>query len=131
VRGQKRDNINVIIDGGKIYGGCPNRMDPPISHIVTSNIDSIKVIEGPYDVENFGTLSGIVKATTKAPQKGFSGEVNFNYGSFSQNKESFTLQGGNEKIRALLTLSRENSKQYKDGNGDRFNDQLKKLLQRK
>ncbi len=126
VRGQKRDNINVIIDGGKIYGGCPNRMDPPISHIVTSNIDSIKVIEGPYDVENFGTLSGIVKATTKAPKKGFSGEVNLNYGSFSQNKESFTLQGGNEKIRALLTLSRENSKQYKDGNGNRFNEQLKK-----
>ncbi len=126
LRGQKRDNINVIIDGGKIYGGCPNRMDPPISHIVTSNIESIKIIEGPYDVENFGTLSGIVKAITKAPQKGFGGEFNFNYGSFGQNKESLTIQGGNSKIRALLTLSRENSNQYKDGNGDKFNAQMQK-----
>jgi len=126
VRGQKRDNVNVTIDGGKIYGGCPNRMDPPISHIVTSNIKSIKVIEGPYDVKNFGTLSGIVKAVTKAPQKGFSGELNFNYGSFGQNKESLTIQGGNDKVRALLTISRENSQQYKDGHGDKFNAQMKK-----
>ncbi len=126
MRGQKRDNINITIDGGKIYGGCPNRMDPPISHIVTSNIDSIKIIEGPFDVKNFGTLSGIVKTITKAPQNGFGGEVDFSYGSFSQNKESLTIQGGNEKIKALLTLSRENSSQYKDGNGDKFNAQIKK-----
>ncbi len=126
LRGQKRDNINVIIDGGKIYGGCPNRMDPPISHIVTSNIESIKIIEGPYDVENFGTLSGIVKAVTKAPQKGFGGEFNFNYGSFGQNKESLTIQGGNDKIKALLTLSRESSAQYEDGSGNKFNAQISK-----
>ncbi len=126
LRGQKRDNINVTIDGGKIYGGCPNRMDPPISHIVTSNIKNIKIIEGPFDIEDFGTLSGIVKATTIDPQAGFSGEFNFNYGSFNQNKESLTINGGNDKIKALLTLSRENSGQYKDGASDKFNAQMQK-----
>ena len=35
VRGQKKDNVNVTIDGAKIYGACPNRMDPPVSHILT------------------------------------------------------------------------------------------------
>jgi iron complex outermembrane receptor protein len=58
IRGQKRDNISVDVDGTKIFGACPNRMDPPTSHIVTSQIEDIEVIEGPYDVENFGTLSG-------------------------------------------------------------------------
>ena len=126
VRSQKRDNINVTVDGGKIYGGCPNRMDPPISHIVTNNIESIKIIEGPYDVINFGTLTGLVEAVTKAPSSGFSGEVNLNMGSFGYNKQSLTIQGGNKKVKALLSISRENSKQYKDGHGDTFNEQLKK-----
>ena len=126
LRGQKRDNINVVIDGGKIYGGCPNRMDPPISHVVTNNIDYITVDEGPYDVENFGTLSGIVKVHTKAPKKGLSGVINLNTGSFDYKKGSVTVEGGNEKIKALFTFSKETSEQYKDGDGDRFNDQLKK-----
>jgi len=38
LRGQKRDNINVTIDGAKIYGACVNRMDPPTSHVVTHAI---------------------------------------------------------------------------------------------
>ncbi|WP_293815956.1 TonB-dependent receptor plug domain-containing protein, partial [Thiolapillus sp.] len=53
LRGQKKDNINILIDGGKIYGACPNRMDPPTSHILTNNIESVEITEGPYDVENF------------------------------------------------------------------------------
>ena len=126
LRGQKRDNINVIIDGGKIYGGCPNRMDPPISHVLTSNIESVKVDEGPYDVEDFGTLSGVVKVKTKEPKKVFKGEANLNIGSFGYKKGSLTLSGGNDKVKALLTISKEKSEQYKDGNADAFQEQLKK-----
>ena len=126
IRGQKRDNINVIIDGGKIYGGCPNRMDPPISHVVTSNIKDVKVLEGPYDVQNFGSLSATVKVKTNEPKKGFKGEANLNFGSFGYKKGSLTLQGGGDLIKALITISKETSEQYKDGNGDRFNEQLKK-----
>jgi len=124
LRGQKRDNINVVIDGGKIYGGCPNRMDPPISHVVTNNIDFVTIDEGPYDVENFGTLSGIIKVHTKAPKSGFSGEANLNVGSFGYQKGSLTMQGGDEKIKALISVSKETSEQYKDGNGDKFQEQL-------
>ena len=62
LRGQKKDNINILIDNTKVYGACPNRMDPPTSHILTNNIESVEVIEGPYDVENFGTLSGAEKS---------------------------------------------------------------------
>ncbi len=94
LRGQKKDNINILIDGAKIYGACPNRMDPPTSHIVTNNIQSVKIIEGPYDVENFGTLSGLVKVETKEPKDGFNAEINLNAGSFSYKKTSATIEGG-------------------------------------
>jgi len=55
IRGQKRDNISIEVDGTKVCGACPNRMDPPTSHILASQIDEIEVIEGPYDVETFAS----------------------------------------------------------------------------
>ena len=54
LRGQKRDNINILMDEAKIYGGCSNRMDPAITHINSDNIENVKIVEGPYDVEHFG-----------------------------------------------------------------------------
>ncbi len=124
LRGQKKDNINVLADGTKTYGACPNRMDPATSHILTNNIESVEVTEGPYDVENFGTLSGLVDIKTKKPSKELSGEVNLNAGSFNYKKASATVSGGNDKVRVLLSASKETSDQYKDGNGDTFADQI-------
>ena len=86
LRGQKRDNINVLIDESKVYGGCPNRMDPAITHINADNIENVKIVEGPYDVEHFGTLSGLVVAETKKPTKEASGEVNLGMGSYGYKK---------------------------------------------
>ena len=124
LRGQKRDNINVIVDGAKIYGACVNRMDPPLSHIVTHAIKDVEVKEGPFDVEEFGTLSGSVKVTTKKPSKKLSGELNVNAGSFGYKKLSGTLSGGSDKVRILFTASSENGGQYEDGDGHDFAEQL-------
>ena len=123
LRGQKKDNINVLIDDAKIYGACPNRMDPPTSHVLTNNIESVEVIEGPYDVENFGTLSGLVKVKTKEPEKGFHGEVNLSKGSFGYEKASATLSGGTDRFKFLISASTEQSDQYEDGNGNDFAQQ--------
>ncbi len=128
LRGQKKDNINIIADGTKTYGACPNRMDPATSHIVTNNIESVEVTEGPYDIENFGTLSGAVDIKTKQPTKEFSGELNVNVGSFNYRKASATLSGGNDWFRAMITTSTEQSDQYKDGDGNTFADQIDNYL---
>jgi len=123
LRGQKKDNINILVDEAKIYGACPNRMDPPTSHVLSNNIQDIEVIEGPYDVENFGTLSGMIKVKTKEPSKEFKGEVNLNTGSFGYKKASATVSGGTDKFKLLLSTSIENGDQYEDGNGDNFKEQ--------
>lgn len=124
LRGQKKDNINILIDNAKIYGACPNRMDPPTSHVLTNTIDSIEIIEGPYDVENFGTLSGAVKVTTLQPSAGLNGEVSLNVGSFNYLKSAATVSGGNDMVRFLLSVSSESSAQYEDGDGNTFADQI-------
>ena len=124
IRGQKRDNISIDVDGTKVYGACVNRMDPPVSHIVANQIEAIEVIEGPYDVENFGTLSGGVKIKTKQPTKDAIGQLNLGFGSFNYKKFGATGSGGNDLVRVLITVSTESSDQYKDGNGDTISEQI-------
>ncbi|WP_331774028.1 TonB-dependent receptor [Sulfurospirillum sp. 1612] len=125
LRGQRKDDINVLIDDGKIYGACPNRMDPPTSHVLTNNIEKVEVIEGPYDVTNFGTLSGVVKVTTSKPTKETHGDVNLNVGSWGYKKASASVSGGTDKVRVLIGASTEQGGQYKDGNGNTLAEQLK------
>ena len=125
IRGQKRDNISVEVDGTKTYGACPNRMDPPVSHVLANQIESIEVIEGPFDVETFGTLSGGVKIKTKQPTQKSKGQINVGVGSFNYKKLGATFSGGNERVRVLLTASTESSDQYKDGDGNTLAQQTK------
>ncbi|WP_200762787.1 TonB-dependent receptor [Nitrosophilus alvini] len=117
LRGFKRDDINVLIDGAKIYGGCPNRMDPPSMHISASQIDTVVVKEGPFDVENFGSMGGVIDVKTKDPKKGLEGELSLTAGSFDYKKISVTGNAGDDKIKILMGYSRESSDQYKDGDG--------------
>lgn len=124
LRGQKKDNINILIDGAKVYGACPNRMDPPTSHILTNNIESVVITEGPYDVENFGTLSGSVLVTTKKPVAGFNADLILNIGSWNYLKTAASLSGGSDRVRALISFSKESSDQYEDGEGNNFAEQI-------
>ena len=124
VRGQKKDNINVTIDGAKVHGACPNRMDPPISHVLTNNVDFIEINEGPFNVEDFGVLSADIKVHTIKPKKVFKGEVNIGLGNYGYKKGAVALSGGTENIRFLLSTSTETSDQYEDGNSDDFVEQI-------
>jgi len=125
IRGQKRDNISVEVDGTKVCGACPNRMDPPVSHVLANQIETIEVTEGPYDVTNFGTLSGGLKITTKQPTKETQGEINLGFGAWNYKKFGATASGGNDIVRLLITASKESSDQYEDGDGNNFSEQIK------
>ncbi|MCF6201490.1 MAG: TonB-dependent receptor [Hydrogenimonas sp.] len=124
LRGLRKDNINVWIEGGKIYGGCPNRMDPPISHILSSNVDRVVIKEGPYDVENFGTHGGLVEIETLAPKKRFEGELDFNVGSWDYHKVGFKISAKGDKVGFIVGASTESSGQYKDGDGKTLAEQV-------
>lgn len=123
LRGFKKDNLNVTIDDAKVCGACPNRMDPPAMHVSSSQIASVEVQEGPFDVTQFGSLGGAINVVTKDPLKGLHGEVSATLGSYDYRKISTTLEGGNDTVQALVGYSRETSGQYKDGDGKTMSEQ--------
>ena len=58
VRGFKYSQVSVLLNNGvKIEGGCPNRMDPVVSHVENEEISKIEVIKGPY-VLKYGPVMG-------------------------------------------------------------------------
>lgn len=124
LRGFKKDDINILIDGAKIYGACPNRMDPPAMHISSNQIKEVKVNEGPFDVANFGGIAGTIDVITKEPKEGFGGELSLYGGSFGYQKGALSLEGGNDKIKVLLGYSHESSEQYEDGDGNTLSEQV-------
>ncbi|RLA68642.1 MAG: TonB-dependent receptor [Epsilonproteobacteria bacterium] len=124
VRGQMKDNISVTIDGAKVCGACPNRMDPPISHVLSNNIDYIEINEGPFSVEEFGALSADIRIHTLKPEKEVHGDLNLNFGSWGYQKGSFNMSGGIGKVRFLLSGSAEKGGQYEDGDGNDFIGQI-------
>jgi iron complex outermembrane receptor protein len=100
-------------------------MDPPTSHVVTHAIEEVIVQEGPFDVEEFGALSGSIKIKTKKPTKEVHGDLSLNAGSFGYQKASGTISGGTDKVRVLFSASNETGEQYEDGNGNNFAEQLR------
>ncbi len=122
IRGFQRGNINILFDGARIYSACPNRMDPPIFHIDFSEVESIEVIRGPFDVRNYGTLGGVVNIKTLKPKKGFRGKLNLALGSFSYLNPSLSLSYRTGSYYGLLGYSYRYSKPYKTGEGKRFTE---------
>ncbi len=122
IRGFSRDNINVLIDGSKIYGACPNRMDPPSFHVSTPQIESILIKEGPFDVENAGSLAAVVNVKTKDPKEGIGGEIGGTYGSWSYRTGYIWGNVGNKYIKVLVGSSNQYSKPYESGEGKKLTE---------
>ena len=122
LRGYQGENLNVLIDGVRVQGACPNNMDPGVFHVDLAEVDRVEVSRGPFDVKNVGSLGGVVNVVTKAPQKGFQGEVTASGGSFGYFNPMGTVSYGGDKVSALAGASYRSSDPYKDGDGAAFTE---------
>ncbi|WP_457626489.1 TonB-dependent receptor domain-containing protein [Persephonella sp.] len=122
IRGFGRDNINVLLDGMRIYNACPNRMDPAIFHMSTRQVKEVRILEGPFDVENQGSLAGVVNLISKDPEAGRGGSVYFTGGYFNYLHGGFDAYAGSETVKALVGYSKQYSKPYLSGEGKKFTE---------
>ena len=59
-RGMKLNQLLVIADGGmSAIAACPNRMDPPTSQIMMSQMQEVEILQGPHSFR-YGPTTGAV-----------------------------------------------------------------------
>jgi iron complex outermembrane recepter protein len=120
LRGFQQGNINLIIDGERIYGACPSHMDPSASHVDFAEIETVEVVKGPFNVRDQGSLGGTVSVVSKKPAPGFELTPNLAAGSFGFWNPSLTTSFTKGRFYALAGYSFRRSDPYLDGRGRSF-----------
>jgi iron complex outermembrane receptor protein len=122
VRGLQSRDLNVLVDGERVYGACPNHMDPPPFHVDLSEVERIEVAKGPFDVRHQGSLGGVVNLVTRDPEKGLHAAPQLSLGSFGYVNPSATLSWAGDRGSALGGFSYRTARADRDGDGLRFTE---------
>ncbi|MCC6989567.1 MAG: TonB-dependent receptor, partial [Acidobacteria bacterium] len=122
VRGLQSRDLNVLIDGQRLYGACPNHMDPPAFHVDFSEVERVDVGKGPFDVRYQGSLGGVVNVVTRRPETGWHATTALGVGSYGFVNPSVTGSYGGARLSVLGGTSYRQSAPYENGRGQRFTD---------
>jgi iron complex outermembrane receptor protein len=117
VKGYHQDDVSVLIDGARIGGACPNRMDPPAFHLDFAELDRVELAPTTGQMAAQGSLGGLVHIVTKKPGADLHAEVSLAAGSWDMLNPSATLSYGSDSFAVLGGLSRRSSQPYADGSG--------------
>ena len=114
--------LNVTIDGMKMFGACTDKMDPITSYIEPSNLKAIKLKSGTNCSENGCNIGGSVDMTLQEPnvadeQRHFS-SVAFGYESISKSRNVlFSVGTGIGKWAWMADGVYRKTENYTAGNG--------------
>jgi iron complex outermembrane receptor protein len=122
VRGVGQRDLTVLIDGQRVHGACPNRMDPAAFHVDFSEVDRIEVAKGPFDVRNQGSLGGVVNVVTRRPEEGLHLTPLLNAGSYGYANPAATASWAGTHLSVLGGYSYRVSEAFRDGTGARFTE---------
>ena len=122
LRGLQSRDLNVLVDGDRVNGACPNHMDPPPFHVDFAEVERVQVGKGPFDVRNQGSLGGIVNLITRDAPPGWRVSPALSLGSFGYVNPSATASWGGEKASALAGFSWRGADADRDGDGLRFTE---------
>ncbi|WP_250060178.1 TonB-dependent receptor domain-containing protein [Halomonas gemina] len=127
IRGQQGNALNILVDGGYVFGGCPNRMDPPTAYAPLHSFDRVTVSKGVTTLQHgAGGSGGTVLFERTAPD--FDGRDVQQQGSvgasYDDNGERAglyaNLVAGNENGYWRLFGERQQANDYEDGDGRRI-----------
>lgn len=123
IRGQSQTQLNVLLDGAYVHGGCPNRMDPPTAYTSVDSYDRVTVIKGNQTVVyGAGGSGGTVMFERDWPvfdESGYTGDLSTSYHS---NGERYELGGdiatGSEQGYVRFITHKASGNNYDDGDGN-------------
>jgi iron complex outermembrane receptor protein len=92
IRGLSGDRVRTKLDGMDLISSCANHMNPPLSYIDPSNVDTVDVVAGITPVSVGGdSIGGTIIVNSAAPEFASSDEANLIRGE----GETFYRSNGN------------------------------------
>jgi iron complex outermembrane recepter protein len=123
IRGFKYDQLNVQIDGGaRIEGACPSRMDPPMAHLSSGDLEKIEILKGPYALRFGPSFGGVINMVMAAPERfetfTVGAQLESGYESnFNGWQNHISVFGGSSLYDFRASGGFSNYDNYTDGNG--------------
>jgi iron complex outermembrane receptor protein len=115
--------INITIDGMRMFGACTDKMDPVTSYIEPDNLESLEITHGTSGNHHGSTVGGsfdmLLKEPDTSPDRGFSVVAGMGYESASQGLNAngaFEVNREKWALRSSATYRKHSS--YTDGDGE-------------
>ena len=124
IRGLALDRINVLIDGARVEGACPNRMDPATAYAGRAGTDRVVVVRGLTSLEEASGPGGSVQIIRDTPRflRGESDTLEIETG-YRDNGDALDIAvdyaAGSPTGFVRLFGNRNEADNYKDGGGDK------------
>ncbi|ADQ79163.1 TonB-dependent receptor [Paludibacter propionicigenes WB4] len=120
VNGFSGGQLNLTIDGMRMFGACTDKMDPITSYIEPTNLKSINVKQGTGSCQTGCNIGGSVDFSLSEPTEGLGQHflsVAFGHESISRgNNILFSMGLGKDKWNWLIDGVYRKNENYRDGN---------------
>ena len=125
IYGLSAGQINVTIDGMKMFGACTDRMDPISSYVEPNNLKSITVNEGPGPDAQGSTVGGGINFKINQPElnadKEFSGLFGAGYQTNAGTTQTLgSLQYSTKRFALLVNGLYRAAQDYAAGGGEKI-----------
>lgn len=122
VRGQGQERVDVLLDGIRVEGACPSRMDPPTSRLSTALAPLLEVRTSNQTLRWGPITGGQVIATTAAPAFDGSATTGHLTVGGADNGNGKLINGGvalgSESGWLRLAGGHDEANDYEDGDGN-------------
>ncbi|WP_175618638.1 TonB-dependent receptor domain-containing protein [Marinobacter lutaoensis] len=122
VRGQSRERVDVLLDGIRVEGACPNRMDPPTSRLSAALPPALEVRTSNRTLRWGAIAGGQVVATTAAPDFGDGASTGHLTVGGADNGDGWLVNGsaavGSDEAWLRLAAGYDEADDYQDGDGE-------------
>jgi iron complex outermembrane receptor protein len=113
--------LNVTIDGMKIFGACTDKMDPVSIYVEPQNLGSMQVITGPAGAAFGSTVGGSVNMKLADPQIGHKPISGVERADYQTAANAFTMSSrvnvSQTQNAFLVTSTYRKSQNYRAGGG--------------
>lgn len=121
MRGMSGGQINVTIDGMRMFGACTDKMDPVTIYVEPQNLESIDATMGSNGAKFGSTIGGTLNMSLASPKlvRGLNGSIGSGYQSVSNGFNMYsTVNYGLAKSAYRASAIYRKSNNYKAGGGE-------------